>query len=314
LVVWDGLPAHRARLVSEFIRTQQARPAIEWLPGYAPELNPVEYIWGYRKHHELPNLCPRVSPSSAIRRAARCAACAGGTHAWYDRSGSKLDCHYAIQVSISSPEFPIGLFVREATRRQRGCTSLVFRPRRAVYWTPPPLILRPPSSDSRSGFAVNINLDQEQGCRKQASDLYKHPEQYDREHLGDEEDIGFYLSLSRSLAPRKILELDCGTGRITLPLAQLGFDVVGLDNQPEMLQKADARRLRSSAETRRRLQFIEADLRTWSAHSNFDLILIPASSISHVLSLEDQLAMSKRCHDNLRPEGRLLIEITMPNM
>jgi DDE superfamily endonuclease len=35
------------------------RLAIEWLPGYAPELNPVEYIWGYWKHHELPNFCPR---------------------------------------------------------------------------------------------------------------------------------------------------------------------------------------------------------------------------------------------------------------
>ena len=47
------------------------------------------------------------------------------------------------------------------------------------------------------------------------SDLYKHPEEYDREHLGDDEDIGFYLSLSRRLAPRKVLELGCGTGRIT---------------------------------------------------------------------------------------------------
>jgi transposase len=59
LVVWDGLPQHRARLVSEFIRAQRGRLAIEWLPGYAPELNPVEYIWGYWKHHELPNFCPR---------------------------------------------------------------------------------------------------------------------------------------------------------------------------------------------------------------------------------------------------------------
>jgi transposase len=32
---------------------------LEWLPGYAPELNPVEYIWGYWKHHALPNFCPR---------------------------------------------------------------------------------------------------------------------------------------------------------------------------------------------------------------------------------------------------------------
>jgi SAM-dependent methyltransferase len=106
------------------------------------------------------------------------------------------------------------------------------------------------------------------------SDLYKHPEQYDREHLGDEEDIGFYLSLSRRLAPRRVLELGCGTGRITLPLAQLGFDVVGLDNQPEMLQKAEERRLQTSSEIRQRLQFIQGDMRTWSAGTAFDLILI----------------------------------------
>jgi SAM-dependent methyltransferase len=146
------------------------------------------------------------------------------------------------------------------------------------------------------------------------SDLYKHPEQYDREHLGDEEDIGFYLSLSRRLAPRKLLELGCGTGRITLPLAQLGFDVVGLDNQPEMLQKAEERRLQTSPEIRQRLQFIAGDMRRWSAGAAFDLILIPASSITHVLSLEDQLAVWKTCHDNLRPGGRLLVEATMPNM
>jgi SAM-dependent methyltransferase len=146
------------------------------------------------------------------------------------------------------------------------------------------------------------------------SDLYKHPEQYDREHLGDDEDIGFYLSLSRRLAPRKVLELGCGTGRITLPLAQLGFDVIGVDNQREMLQKAEQRRLQAAPEIRQRLQFIEGDMRTWSAGCDFDLILIPASSITHVLSLEDQLAVWKTCHDNLRRGGRLLVEATMPNM
>jgi 2-polyprenyl-3-methyl-5-hydroxy-6-metoxy-1,4-benzoquinol methylase len=115
------------------------------------------------------------------------------------------------------------------------------------------------------------------------SDLYKHPEEYDREHLGDEEDVGFYLSLSRRLAPRKVLEVGCGTGRITLPLAQIGFDLVGLDNQPEMLQKAEERRLQAPSEIRQRIQFIEGDMRTWSDGSDFDLILIPASSITHVL-------------------------------
>jgi transposase len=58
-VVWDGLPAHRGRVVKEFIAARHGRIAIAQLPAYAPELNPVEYIWGYWKHHELPNFCPR---------------------------------------------------------------------------------------------------------------------------------------------------------------------------------------------------------------------------------------------------------------
>ena len=58
LVVWDGLPAHRGRLVKEFIAAQRGRLITERLPAYAPELNPVEYLWGYWKHHQLPNFCP----------------------------------------------------------------------------------------------------------------------------------------------------------------------------------------------------------------------------------------------------------------
>lgn len=73
LAVWDGLPAHRARLVSQFLNAQRGRLAIERLPGYAPELNPVEHIWGYWKHHELSNFRPRdfAQLSHAARHAPR---------------------------------------------------------------------------------------------------------------------------------------------------------------------------------------------------------------------------------------------------
>jgi transposase len=59
LIVWDGLPAHRSRAVWEFVRQQQGRIWLEFLPAYAPELNPTEYIWGHLKQHELANLCPK---------------------------------------------------------------------------------------------------------------------------------------------------------------------------------------------------------------------------------------------------------------
>ena len=59
LVIWDGLRQHRSRMVRDFVAAQDGRLALEYLPAYAPELNPVEYIWGYWKRHELPNFCPR---------------------------------------------------------------------------------------------------------------------------------------------------------------------------------------------------------------------------------------------------------------
>ena len=59
LVIWDGLPAHRSRVVKDFLTQQRKRLEVEFLPAYAPELNPVEYLWGYWKEHELPNFCPK---------------------------------------------------------------------------------------------------------------------------------------------------------------------------------------------------------------------------------------------------------------
>ena len=58
LVIWDGLRAHRSRMVQAFVDAQRGLVQLECLPAYAPELNPVEYLWGYWKQHALPNFCP----------------------------------------------------------------------------------------------------------------------------------------------------------------------------------------------------------------------------------------------------------------
>jgi ubiquinone/menaquinone biosynthesis C-methylase UbiE len=154
--------------------------------------------------------------------------------------------------------------------------------------------------------------------RSNMSDLYRHPEEYDLEHLGDSDDVEFYVSLVRRLQPRKVLELGCGTGRITLPLAeqgaQLAFDVTGLDSQAEMLETAKKRLLEAPPKVRERLRLIRGDMRTWQSESAFDLIVIPCSSISHLLTLQDQLTVWNQCRRNLRPGGRFVVEITMPNM
>ena len=51
LLFWDGLAAHRAKIVSEFIHENKKWLATERFPAYAPELNPVEYLWSSLKKH-----------------------------------------------------------------------------------------------------------------------------------------------------------------------------------------------------------------------------------------------------------------------
>jgi transposase len=57
LIIWDGLPQHRSRVVADYLGSTNGKVVMEYLPGYAPELNPSEYIWAYMKQHELANFC-----------------------------------------------------------------------------------------------------------------------------------------------------------------------------------------------------------------------------------------------------------------
>jgi transposase len=58
LIIWDGLPAHRGQTVKQMLSDGAAkRLHLECLPGYAPDLNPDEGVWGYLKTVELANVC-----------------------------------------------------------------------------------------------------------------------------------------------------------------------------------------------------------------------------------------------------------------
>lgn len=57
----DGLPAHRAKIVQNYIRLQRSWLRVIRLPAYAPELNPIEYLWGMMKKAYLANLTPELA-------------------------------------------------------------------------------------------------------------------------------------------------------------------------------------------------------------------------------------------------------------
>lgn len=59
-LIWDGLSAHRSKDMKAWLATQRHWLRVERLPAYAPELNPVEMVWGNIKTAELANLCPET--------------------------------------------------------------------------------------------------------------------------------------------------------------------------------------------------------------------------------------------------------------
>ena len=77
LILWDGAPIHRSLLVKNHVAATRRRVIVERLPAYAPELNPVEYMWGHLKTHEIANLIATkawelsLEATAALRRMRR---------------------------------------------------------------------------------------------------------------------------------------------------------------------------------------------------------------------------------------------------
>lgn len=92
LLIWDGAAIHRSALVRDYLATTRGKVIAERLPPYAPELNPVEYMWAQLKGHELANLITTQAwelsfeATAALRRMRRrpsiIAACFSQSELW----------------------------------------------------------------------------------------------------------------------------------------------------------------------------------------------------------------------------------------
>ena len=60
-LLWDGLPAHRSKAVKKFLRANKVWLSVFRFPAYAPELNPVEYLWSASKSKDFANFCPKTT-------------------------------------------------------------------------------------------------------------------------------------------------------------------------------------------------------------------------------------------------------------
>ena len=119
-------------------------------------------------------------------------------------------------------------------------------------------------------------------------------------------EIDFYQSLSNEAKRKgeKVLELACGTGRITIPLAKHGVEIVGLDLSSAMLDVA-----REKSAGMSNISWVQQDMISFELDETFGLIIIPGHSFQNILSAADQIACIKSIERHLNPHGTLVVHV-----
>ncbi|MBN1641305.1 MAG: class I SAM-dependent methyltransferase [Anaerolineae bacterium] len=135
-------------------------------------------------------------------------------------------------------------------------------------------------------------------------------ESYDLEYGQYRGDLEFYTALA-SQAALPVLELACGTGRVTIPIARAGVPITGVDSSVGMLVRA---REKADAIGGLPVTWVEGDMRTFALEQRFGLAIIPARSFLHLLTPDDQKAALRNIHTHLIAGGRLAINFFVPNL
>jgi len=130
---------------------------------------------------------------------------------------------------------------------------------------------------------------------------------YDLDVRFDDPAIDWFRGLAR-MTGGPILELGVGSGRVAVPLAKDGHEVIGIDRSAAMLRRAEQNARRSRVNVR----LVEADMRSFSLDRAFALITIAFNTFL-MLSADDRWACLARCREHLTPTGRLAVDVFQPD-
>jgi SAM-dependent methyltransferase len=125
--------------------------------------------------------------------------------------------------------------------------------------------------------------------------------------FADNPDIPFFLEYARKTGS-PILDLAAGTGRVTFPLAQEGFDVVALEQSQSMLAEARKKLKSSTEDVRNRITLVHGSMVQFSLDQKFSLIIVP-NSFGHLLTPEDQLSAMKCVRNHLTDDGLFILDL-----
>ncbi|MEM9362159.1 MAG: class I SAM-dependent methyltransferase [Bacteroidota bacterium] len=123
-------------------------------------------------------------------------------------------------------------------------------------------------------------------------------------------DLEFYKKWMPKDKNANILELCCGTGRLTIPLVKEGHHITGLDFTPSMLEQAK----KKAAQEGLQIPFVQGDMRTFVFQDKFDLVFIPFNSIHHLYTNQDIFRTFSSVKKHLKEDGLFIFDCFNPNI
>ena len=136
---------------------------------------------------------------------------------------------------------------------------------------------------------------------------------------GYDHDVPFYVELAES-SGASVLELGCGTGRVLLPTARAGAQVVGVDGSPGMLARLQERLAEEPEAVRGRVRLVHGDIRTIDAREHlpegsdgFALVTAPFRVVHHLATHADVRAWLRNVARHLSPSGALVFDVFQPD-
>lgn len=144
---------------------------------------------------------------------------------------------------------------------------------------------------------------------KEPIPLYRDGRHYDELSRFLVADIPFYVEEARR-SPGPVLELACGTGRLTIPIAQAGVEIVGLDLSPSMLDHARKKAREAGLE----IPFVLADCREFDLGRKFELIFMAFNSMQHLHDSSSLQALFRNVKKHLADGGRFIFDVFNPSI
>jgi SAM-dependent methyltransferase len=126
-------------------------------------------------------------------------------------------------------------------------------------------------------------------------------------------DIDFYRAKARA-SGGPVLELGAGTGRIAIPIARDGIEVVALDIAAPMLDRLRQKLDAEPPDVRARVTIVQADMRSFSIDRTCAAVFAPFRTFLHNVTADDRTACVARVREHLAPGGRFVFNVFHPSL